>query len=95
MQNPQLAFKSSGGVYREGRLARDFGDQFDVVMRLFEQRAEFVGECGLADAVRADECEFQNLLRFEATLFLTQFQQIRERREPAPHARVVFDQFGE
>jgi hypothetical protein len=29
-------------------------------MGFFEQRAKFVGESGLADAVRADECEFQN-----------------------------------
>jgi hypothetical protein len=45
--------------------------------------------------MRADERKFQNLLRFEATLFLTQFQRIRERRVRAPHAGVVFDQFGE
>lgn len=95
VQNPQLAFESGRGVHRKRRLARDFGDQFDVVMRFFKQRTEFVGECGLADAVRADECKFQNLLRFKATLFLTQFQQIRERRDPALHARVVFGQFGE
>lgn len=58
VENPELAFESGGGVDGEGRLTRDFGDEFDVVGRFLQERADFVGEGGLADSVSADEGEF-------------------------------------
>ena len=39
-------------------MAGDFRDQLNVPSRLFQQSADVVGECGLADAVRADESQF-------------------------------------
>ena len=62
VENPELAFESGGGVDGEGRLARDFGDEFDVVGGFFQERADFVGESGFADSVSADEGEFHFLL---------------------------------
>ena len=35
VENPELAFESGGGVDGEGRLTRDFGDEFNVVGRFF------------------------------------------------------------
>ena len=35
VKNPELAFESGGGVYREGRLTGYFGDQLHVIARLF------------------------------------------------------------
>jgi len=36
VQNPELAFDGGGGVHGERRLARDFGDEVDVVTGFFE-----------------------------------------------------------
>jgi uncharacterized protein len=59
VKDPELAFECGGGVHRERRLARNFSDKLDVVVGFFEQRADFVGESGLADAVSPDESELQ------------------------------------
>ena len=58
MENPELAFESGGGVDGEGRLAGDFGDEFDVEGGFFQERADFVGESGFADSMSAYEGEF-------------------------------------
>jgi len=55
VKNPELAFDGGCCVHGKRRLARDFGDEVDVVTGFFEQGADFVGESGLADAVSADE----------------------------------------
>ena len=69
MKNPELAFESGGGVDGERRLARDLGDEFDVVRGFFQERADFVGEGGLADSVSADEGEFQFVTGAMGTIF--------------------------
>ena len=58
VENPELAFESGGGVNGEGRLARDFGYELDIVGGFFQERADFVGEGGFADSVSPDEGEF-------------------------------------
>lgn len=58
VQNPELALERGCGIYGKWRLARNFRDEFDVVPGFLEQRADFVGECRLANAVSADEREF-------------------------------------
>ena len=63
VENPELAFESGGGVDGKGGLAGDFGDEFDVVGGFFEERADFIGEGGLADSVSADEGEFHFVWR--------------------------------
>ena len=70
VENPELAFESGGGVDGEGRLAGDFGDEFDVVGGFFQKRADFVGEGGFADSVSADEGEFQFVGGAMVTIFL-------------------------
>ena len=50
VENPELAFESGGGVYGKRGLAGDFGDEFDVEGGFFQERADFVGESGLADS---------------------------------------------
>ena len=69
VENPELAFESSGGVDGEGRLARDFGDEFDVVSGFFQKRADFIGEGGLAYSVSADEGEFHFVGGATMTIF--------------------------
>ena len=59
MQNPQLSFDCRRRVHRKRRMPRHLGDQLHVVMGFFQQRAELVGQRGLANSVRADEREFQ------------------------------------
>ena len=59
VQNPELTFDRGGRVHRIRRLPRHFRDEFDVVVGFLQQRAGFVSQRGLADAVCADQCEFQ------------------------------------
>lgn len=69
VENPELAFKGGGGVDGEGRLARDFGDEFDVVGGFFQERADFIGEGGFADSVSADKGEFHFVGGASMTIF--------------------------
>lgn len=69
VENPELAFVGGGGVDGEGRLAGDFGDEFDVVGGFFQERADFVGEGGFADSVSADESEFHFVGCAMATIY--------------------------
>jgi len=69
VKNPELAFESGGGVYREWRLARNFGDEFDVVAGFFQERADFVGEGGFSDSVGADQGESHFLWRATTIFF--------------------------
>lgn len=69
VENPELAFESGGGIDGERRLARDFGDEFDVVGGFFQERADFVGEGGLADSVSADQGEFHFWVACECIFF--------------------------
>ena len=59
MQNPELAFEGRSCVYREGRLADDFGDEFNRMACFLQPRANFIDEGGLANAVGSDQGEFQ------------------------------------
>ena len=61
VQNPKLPVKSRCFVYREGRTPRHFRHQIDVVVGLFQQRANFVCERGFTHAVRANQGKFQGL----------------------------------
>ena len=69
VENPELAFESGGGVDGEGRLAGDFGDEFDVVGGFFQERADFVGEGCFAYSVSADEGEFHFIGGASMTIF--------------------------
>src|ERR1700690_250756 len=68
VENPELAFERGGRVHGKRRLARHFRDQLDVLPCFFQQRADFVGERGLADAMRSDEREFQYSSAFAQAL---------------------------
>ena len=59
MQNPELALKGCSGIDGEWRLASDLGDQLDIAVRFFQERADFVGQGCLADSVGTNECELQ------------------------------------
>lgn len=58
MENPELAFESGGLVDRKRRAASDFGDEFYIMIGFFEQRADFVRERGLANAVSTNQSKF-------------------------------------
>ena len=58
-QDPQLSFECGRRVDRKRRLPGDFGHQFDVVVRFFQQRADFIRKSRLANAMRSDQCQFQ------------------------------------
>ena len=60
VQDPELAFERGRFIHRQRRAARDFGDEFDVVIALFQEGANFVGQRRFADAVRADKSELQD-----------------------------------
>src|SRR5580698_11424770 len=47
MENPELAFERGGRIDGKGRMARDFGDELHILPRLFQQRADFIGESSL------------------------------------------------
>src|SRR5580704_2177588 len=69
MQNPKLPAHGCFQVYRKRRLARDFGNQLHIVVGFLQQRAHFVHERRLANAMRADQCEFQIAAFLSAILF--------------------------
>lgn len=64
VENPELAFECRGRIYGKRRLAGDFGDQVDIVVGLFQQRADFIGKSCLANAMRSDKRELQIVRRF-------------------------------
>lgn len=65
VENPELAFESRSCVNRKWRAARNFGDQFNVLTGLFQQRTDFVCERSFPHSVRADKREFQLNMPFE------------------------------
>src|SRR5579863_9757165 len=73
VQDPKLALKRGRLIYREGRTARHFRHEFDVVVGLFQQRTNFVSERGFAHAVRANQGKFQGLGYLERIFFNTTF----------------------
>lgn len=61
VQYPELPFERCPLIHRERRPPRHFRHQLDVEVSLLQEGTNFVGECGLANAVCADQCKFQGL----------------------------------
>lgn len=59
VKNPQLAIERGAFVHRKRRTASHFGDEINVVISFFQERAHFKGESGLADTMSTNEREFQ------------------------------------
>ncbi len=66
VQDPELGFERSCFVHREGRPPDHLRHKLHVVVGLHQKGADFVGERGLADAVRTNQGKFQGLGHLEA-----------------------------